>query len=225
MTASASKPATTFGLGKDRLEALTDGIFATVMTVLILSLSIPAIISSTDAAITSYIYGLGPTVLSYVMSFLILAIFWVRHHNIFHFISRIDNTLIWFNMLFLLTIGFVPFSTDLIGRFWNTEIATIIYGSNLIASGLCMQAIWLLAVRRKLLIVDVLDERVMASVNRRLLGGPGLYLLAIIISLIVPGGTRVAVGIYVAALVYYVAVSSIDRLQPWRYQEQGSAKT
>ena len=225
MTASASKPATTFGLGKDRLEALTDGIFATVMTVLILSLSIPTIVNSTESAITSYIYGLGPTVLSYVMSFLILAIFWVRHHNIFHFISRIDNTLIWLNMLFLLTIGFVPFSTELIGRFWNTEIATIVYGSNLIASGLCMQAIWLFAVRRKLLIVDVLDERVMASVNRRLLGGPGLYLLAIIVSLLVPGGTRIAVGIYVATLVYYVAVSSIDRLQPWRAQDQRSAGT
>src|ERR1035437_9274302 len=100
---------TTFGLGKGRIESLSDGIFATVMTVLVLSLSIPTIIGSTDSAITSYVLGLGPTVLSYVMSFLILALFWVRHHNIFHFISRINNTLIWLNMLFLLSVGFVPF--------------------------------------------------------------------------------------------------------------------
>jgi uncharacterized membrane protein len=213
------------GLGKGRIEALSDGIFATVMTVLVLSLSIPALVSSSNSAVTSYVLGLGPTVLSYVMSFLILAIFWVRHHNIFHFISRIDNTLIWLNMLFLLTIGFVPFSTDMIGRFWNTEIATIIYGSNLIASGLSMHLIWLSAVRRKLLIVDVVDENVMARVNRRLLGGPALYLTAIAVSLIVPEGTRIAVGIYVATLAYYVAVSSLGRHQPWRFQGQGTAQS
>lgn len=206
MTAAA-----TFGLGKGRIEALSDGIFATVMTVLVLSLSIPTIVSSTDSAITSYVLGLGPTILSYVMSFLILAVFWVRHHNIFHFISRIDNTLIWLNMLFLLSVGFVPFSTELIGRFWNTEVSTIVYGLNLIASGLCMQGIWLYSVRRKLLVAGGLDERIMARVNRRLTGGPVLYFAAILVSLIIPGGAEIAVGIYVVTLVYYVAVSSLGR--------------
>lgn len=209
----------TFGLGKGRLESLSDGIFATVMTVLVLSLSIPTIIGSTDSAIASYVLGLGPTFLSYVMSFLILALFWVRHHNIFHFISRINNTLIWLNMLFLLSVGFVPFSTELIGRFWNTEVATIIYGVNLIASGLCMQALWMYSVRKKLLVVDEVNEKVMARVNRRLTGGPLLYLVAIIVSLIIPGGEEIAVAIYVVTLIYYVAVSSLDRSSPWRWQQ------
>lgn len=207
---------TTFGLGKGRLESLSDGIFATVMTVLVLSLTIPTIISANDSAIASYVLGLGPTILSYVMSFLILAVFWVRHHNIFHFVSRVDNTLIWLNMLFLLTVGFVPFSTDLIGRFWNTEVATVVYGLNLIASGVSMEAIWLYIVRRNLITVGGIDERVMARVNRRLMGGPALYLVAVLVSLIVPGGTEVAVAIYVVTLVYYVAVSSLQRNPLWR---------
>ncbi len=214
--------ATTFGLGKGRIEALSDGIFATVMTVLVLSLSIPTIVSSTDAAITSYVLGLGPTVLSYTMSFLILAVFWVRHHNIFHFVSRIDNTLIWLNMLFLLSVGFVPFSTELIGRFWNTEISTILYGSNLIASGICMEAIWLYSVKRRLLVVDGLDERIMARVNRRLMGGPLLYFAAILVSLIIPRGTEIAVGIYIVTLVYYVVISSTGRGQVWRMPQRAS---
>ena len=210
--------ATTFGLGKGRLEALTDGIFATVMTVLVLSLSIPTIVNPSTSAVTSYVLGLGPTVLIYVMSFLILAVFWVRHHNMFHFVSKVDNALIWTNMFFLLSIGLVPFSTELIGRFWDTEIATVIYGSNLIASGLSMEAIWLHTVRAKLLVVDGVNERTMASVNRRLLGGPALYLVAIFISLVVPEGTEVAVVIYIATLLYYVGVSSLPRRPIWRLQ-------
>jgi uncharacterized membrane protein len=214
----------TFGLGKDRLEALSDGIFATVMTVLVLSLSIPTIVSATNSAVTSYVLGLGPTFLSYVMSFLILAVFWVRHHNMFHFISRIDSTLIWLNMLFLLSVGFVPFSTELIGRFWNTEVATIVYGTNLIVSGICMQGIWVYSVKGRLLVVEGLDERIMAKVNRRLLGGPILYFVAILMSLVIPGGTEVAVGIYVVTLVYYVVVSSLGRHQPWMSPQRASVE-
>jgi uncharacterized membrane protein len=202
---------TTFGLSKGRLEALSDGIFATVMTVLVLSLSIPTLVAETNAALTSYIVNLGPIVLSYMMSFLILGVFWVRHHNIFHFVARVDNTLIWLNMLFLLTVGFVPFSTELIGRFWNTEISTVVYGSNLIASGLCLEAIWLYIVRNRMLTVESVDEKVMAAVNRRLLGGPVLYFAAILISLLLPYGNTIAVGIYIITLVYYVLVGSLRR--------------
>lgn len=216
--------ATTLGLGKGRIEALSDGIFATVMTVLVLSLSIPTIVGSSDSAVTTYLLGLGPTILSYVMSFLILAVFWVRHHNIFHFISRIDNPLIWLNMLFLLSVGFVPFSTELIGRFWNTEVSTIVYGANLIASGVCMQGIWLYSVKNKLLVVDGLDEKVMTRINRRLTGGPILYLAAIVVSLIIPEGSVIAVGIYVVTLVYYVAISSLGRTGGRRMQQTTSSE-
>jgi len=202
---------TTLGLGKGRIESLSDGIFATVMTVLILSLSIPALINASDSVVESYVLGLGPTILSYVMSFLILAVFWVRHHNIFHFVAKVDNTLIWLNMLFLLMVGFVPFSTELIGRFWNTEVATVVYGSNLIAAGLAMEAVWLHIVRRKLLTVDNVDERVMARVNRRLMGGPVLYFVAILASLAIPGGSEIAVAVYIITLAYYVIVGGIGR--------------
>jgi uncharacterized membrane protein len=114
-------------------------------------------------------------------------------------------------MLLLLTVGFVPFSTELIGRFWNTEVATVVYGSNLIASGLCMEAIWLHIVRKKLLTVDNVDERIMARVNRRLMGGPALYLVAILISLAIPRGTEIAFAIYIVTLAYYVVIGGIGR--------------
>jgi uncharacterized membrane protein len=195
----------TFGLGKGRLEALTDGIFATVMTVLVLSLSIPSILS--PGALGPYINGLGPIVLSYILSFLILGVFWVRHHALFHFLTRVDSTFIWLNISFLLTIGFIPFSTELLGRFPLDEVSTVIYGVNLIATALTMQLLWFYSTRRELVAVS-LDEEVLARINRRLLLGPGLYLIAIAFGFL---STDISFGIYVISLAYYVIASSTGR--------------
>jgi uncharacterized membrane protein len=70
------------GLGKERLEALTDGIFATVMTVLVLSLSVPVIASgATNAEVAADIETPGPNILAYVLGFLLLAVLWISHHT------------------------------------------------------------------------------------------------------------------------------------------------
>ncbi len=79
------------GLGKGRLEALTDGIFATVMTVLVLSLSVPVIASGvTGPNLSSEVVGdilaLWPDILGYVLSFLLLAVLWISHHSVFHYV-------------------------------------------------------------------------------------------------------------------------------------------
>src|SRR5437016_4592413 len=81
------------GLGKGRLEALTDGIFATVMTVLVLSLSVPVIASDvTGSKLSSEVFtdieALWPNILGYVLSFLLLAVLWISHHSVFHYVAR-----------------------------------------------------------------------------------------------------------------------------------------
>jgi uncharacterized membrane protein len=84
------------GLGKGRLEALTDGIFATVMTVLVLSLSVPVIASNiTGSELSSDVVvdieALWPNILGYVLSFLLLAVLWISHHSVFHYVTRLDR--------------------------------------------------------------------------------------------------------------------------------------
>src|SRR2546427_8644585 len=96
------------GLGKGRLEALTDGIFATVMTVLVLSLSVPVITSGvTGPKLSSEVVGdiaaLWPDILGYALSFLLLAVLWISHHRLFHYGTRVDRPLLWLNTFFLLT--------------------------------------------------------------------------------------------------------------------------
>jgi uncharacterized membrane protein len=199
------------GLSKGRVEALTDGIFATVMTVLVLSLSAPVITgalsnSELSSEVTTSIQGLIPDVIGYVISFLILGVMWVSHHAVFSYIQRMNRSLLWLNMIFLLTIGFVPFSTALLGRYPQLQIPVLIYGLNILGISLSMQALLWYALRNKILI----SEGGVETIVRRIIGrwrlGSFIYAAAIVMSFINP---VISVIIYGLALLYYVITSSV----------------
>jgi uncharacterized membrane protein len=198
------------GLGKGRLEALTDGIFATVMTVLVLSLSIPVIASNVTGSQLSFevvtdIETLWPNILGYVLSFLLLAVLWISHHNVFHYVTRVDRPLLWLNTLFLLTIGFLPFSTALIGRYYQVQLPVIIYGANVIATSFCMLGILAYSTRNNLLVVPEHDKRVLQRIRARWRRGPWIYLGAIMLSFLSP---LISFAVYVGALIFLVFQSS-----------------
>ena len=194
------------GLGKERLEALTDGIFATVMTVLVLSLSVPVIASgATNAEVATDIETLGPNILSYVLGFLLLAVLWISHHNIFHYMTRVDRPLLWLNTLFLLAIGFLPFSTALLGKYPMFQVPVVIFGANIIAISICMLSILSYSSRTGLLVVPERDVRVMARIRSRWRTGPVFYLAAILLSFISP---QISFAAYVAILIFMVVQSS-----------------
>jgi uncharacterized membrane protein len=193
------------GLGKERLEALTDGIFATVMTVLVLSLSVPVITGGvTNAEVASSIEALGPNILAYVLGFLLLAVLWISHHNVFHYMTSVDRPLLWLNTLFLLTIGFLPFSTALVGKYPQIQAAEVIFGANIIAISICMLSVLSYSSRTRLLVVPERDERVMSRIRSRWRTGPLFYLVAIVLSFINP---LISFAAYVAILIFMVVQS------------------
>jgi uncharacterized membrane protein len=193
------------GLGKERLEALTDGIFATVMTVLVLSLSVPVIASgATNAEVATDIETLGPNILAYVLGFLLLAVLWISHHNIFHYMTRVDRPLLWLNTLFLLTIGFLPFSTALVGKYPQFQAPEVIFGANVVAISISMLSILSYSSRTGLLVVPERDEKVMGRIRSRWRTGPLLYLAAILLSFISP---LISFAAYVASLIFMVVQS------------------
>ena len=188
------------GLSKSRVEGLTDGIFSTVMTVLVLSLSIPVIASSTSSSAVQQqliqdIDRLLPLILSYVLSFIVLGLYWSRHHNMFHFIVRMDQVLLWLNILFLLTIGFIPFSTALMGTYPEFQIPVVVYGSNLIAIGVTLQSIWFYS-RRYKLIHENTEGEIGRIYSRTIFGGPFVAAVGIVISFYNP---EISVVAYVVA--------------------------
>lgn len=199
------------GLGKGRLESLTDGIFGTVMTVLILSLSVPIITSNTISAenfqLLTSLRSLLPNILSYVISFAILGSFWIRHHSILNFVTDVNRFLLWLNILFLLTIGFIPFSTALIGRYPMLQFSLVVYGANMMATSLTSQLLWIYATKKNLVAHDSRDEELISKTNRRMTAGPVAYFWAIIISFVDPTLTLI---IYVFALLFFMFNTGIN---------------
>jgi TMEM175 potassium channel family protein len=124
------------GLGKDRIETLADGIFAVAMTLLVLDIKAPAAPwLDTNRALVDHLAILEHSFAMYVISFFVLAIFWIAHHTLFHFVRHMDRRLLWINLGFLLLVTCVPFSTDLIGDHGHLSLPVLVYGANLLALG------------------------------------------------------------------------------------------
>jgi uncharacterized membrane protein len=127
----------------NRLEALTDGVFAIVMTLLVLDLSITGISqSSVQAELPRRLLESWPAFLAYLMSFIILGMIWISHHRMFHYIKRSNPMLMWMNIIFLMFVALVPFSTRLMGDYLWTQVPFVIYGINLILIFIMRLALW-----------------------------------------------------------------------------------
>src|SRR5215469_16375933 len=100
--------------GMGRILALSDGVFAIAMTLLILQIAIPA--TAGDGRLSRALLALWPRYLAYLLSFLVIARFWVIHHQAFRLIARFDTALVWLNLLLLLFVAFLPFPTSVLGQ-------------------------------------------------------------------------------------------------------------
>jgi len=115
---------------KSRLEAFSDGVFAIVITLLILDIRFPEVAYDQFA---NALVSLFPRILAYVMSFIIIGLYWVVHHSSMHAIKKTDRGFLWLNILLLLGVSFIPFPTSLLGRYPFQAWPIVIYGLTLIA--------------------------------------------------------------------------------------------
>jgi len=121
------------GFGKNRIEALADGIFSVAMTLLVLEIKLPAAESlPTHADLLHRLLSLESSLTIYVISFLMLGMFWVSHHYQFHFVQRTSRALLWINLLILLCTTTIPFSTALLGQHADLWLPFLIYTVNLL---------------------------------------------------------------------------------------------
>jgi uncharacterized membrane protein len=174
-------------LNKNRIEALTDGVFAVVMTLLVLDISVPQISShyaidsvAAGTELLRRLFDLWPKILSFGISFVILAIYWVAHHRQFQYIKHSNRTLIWINIMFLMATCLVPFSTSLLGEYREQEISILVYGGNsiVIASVLYVQWRYVTTSRHGRLLDENLDPIMKTTLSRRTLFGIIVYLIA-----------------------------------------------
>ena len=119
---------------KTRIEMLSDGVFAIVMTLLVLDLRVPDGAEMGDKEVLKEIFHLGPRFVIYFVSFAVLAMFWSMHHAMFHLVLKAVNRLILVPALFYLCfLSLVPFSAHLLGSHPHARLAVIVYGLNVLA--------------------------------------------------------------------------------------------
>jgi uncharacterized membrane protein len=170
----------TLNLPTNRIETLADGIFAIAMTLLVLGISVPNLPSSTDPQVfNAYIFSIIPEIFVYILSFILLAVFWLNHH-IFFVIKKSDITLIWINIFFLMSIAIVPFTTSLIGKYGQFHLSVLIFDLNMLIIGILFYSIFAYAARHDFMAESV--KKKSADIQRSNLILPILAGIAIIIS-------------------------------------------
>jgi TMEM175 potassium channel family protein len=194
------------GLPANRIEALSDGVFAIAMTILVLNIQVPE--GGGAEHLVARLGILWPKFASYGMSFVMLGVLWIGHHFQFHYIRRTDRPLLWINLVFLLAVTFLPFSTAVLANYYEAHVAVILYGSTLVVAGGCLLAHWEYATHRRRLVHAEIEQPVIASVRSRIAGGLVACVVATAIGAI---DTRVSLIVFLAMPVAYLLPTRVDK--------------
>ena len=183
---------------KSRLEAFSDGVFAIVITLLILDIRFPEVEYSEFAAT---LISLLPRILAYVMSFIIIGLYWVVHHNSMHAMKRIDRGFLWLNILLLLCVSFIPFPTSLLGRYPFQAGPIIFYGGTLILCNIVGYIMLVYVHYRPHLAAPEFSKQYLRGHTPVYIVVNGLYLLAMLLARPLP---LISYVIYVAVILFLI---------------------
>jgi uncharacterized membrane protein len=140
---AGSRENTENGRELDRIVFFSDAVFAIAITLLVLDIHVPEIPERlVDEQLPGRLLALWPKYLSYVLSFVVILMYWMAHHITFRAIKRYDRTLIWLNSLFLMCIAFLPFPTSLLGEYGDNQLAVAIYAASVAVARLLLTAVW-----------------------------------------------------------------------------------
>jgi uncharacterized membrane protein len=117
-------------MGTGRIEAFSDGVIAIIVTIMVLELKVPADGSS------GALVKVAPTLLTYVLSFVVVAIMWVNHHQLMHAAKHPDARLLWANNFLLFSMSLIPFATAYLGQHYTEPLPVAVYGAVLALGGL-----------------------------------------------------------------------------------------
>jgi uncharacterized membrane protein len=160
MVARASQPTYNQVAGDrslDRIGALSDGLFAIAMTIIVLEIRVPALEVHSDAGLLDALGQLGSRFLTYFLSFLTLGIFWNAQHAQLNYIARADRNFAWLQLAYLSVVALMPFSTSLLAEFIDLRVAFLVYWLNLYLLGVALYVVWWYAIRADLLTPDATD--------------------------------------------------------------------
>jgi uncharacterized membrane protein len=187
-------------MGKNRLEAFSDGVIAIIITIMVLELKIP------HGESLATLVPLVPVFMSYVLSFVYVGIYWNNHHNMLHACSRVSGGVLWANLHLLFWLSLFPFVTGWMGENHFAAVPSALYGGVLLAAAI---AYWIL--QQAIIAVQGPGSPLKAAIGSDWKGklSPVMYMLGIISTFLWPW---VAQALYVAvALLWLVPDRRIEK--------------
>ena len=168
----------------DRLNALSDGVIAIALTLLVLGIDIPDDHKFSEEGLFAFLLKLKSGFVAYIASFLIIGIYWILHHNIFKELNFINGAIIGLNMVFLFSISLVPFIAKLKTLYSEESLIMLIYAASHLLTGLILFAIWVYATKKPGLLADEMDQHQKKTVSLKILIIPFLAIVAVVLSLL-----------------------------------------
>jgi uncharacterized membrane protein len=194
------------GLSLYRVEALTDGVFAIVMTLLVLGLGVPVFKGSSMHQEFTQLLEMWPKFASYVVTFLMLGFIWSVHHRQFSLIKRSDSLLVWLNIIFLIFVALLPFSTSLLGEYMGQQLPILVYEGNIFMCILFGYTKWSYATGKYRLVDTDIDSHEIRRRKIILLGSMAFVAIAMGISFL---NTIASLGIFFTFLISVIIYSTL----------------
>jgi uncharacterized membrane protein len=174
-------------LSSHRLDALTDGVFAIAMTILVLNIDLPPLGRHVQPAqLLSALIKIWPQIATYGLSFLILGSLWIGHTHRFRWLKQTERRHLWLNIVGLMLVCLVPFSTSLINDYGGLMVAEIFFHLNMFAVGAIFYLQWNYAIRDKRLMSREIDPSFVRVEKRANLVLPTIAVFCLILALWIP---------------------------------------
>lgn len=181
-----------------RIIAISDAVFGVAMTLLVLEIKVPEI-EGDDKELAKAFFGLMPKFLVYFLSFVTAGIFWMGQATQFEYIKKSDRNLNWLNLIFLLFVSVLPFTTAFLGDYIDHEFAIGIYWLNLFLLGTMLYINWNYAVKHQF-VTDEDKEEVSEGIKRRIIISQSLYFIGALLSFI---SSYLAIAVIIAIQLNY----------------------
>jgi uncharacterized membrane protein len=169
--------------GINRIEALSDGVFAITMTLLILNIDIPHLPGGVDPSVSELLLVL-PKLENYFISFLVLGVFWIRQQMHFKVIHEADRNLMWINILFLMFVAIVPLSSSMLFEYDETPISIQIYSVNVMILSIILHYQWNYAIKNHRLVDKSLDMAALKKIRLVNLVLPLVFVITFFLSMV-----------------------------------------
>jgi uncharacterized membrane protein len=192
--------------GTSRLEAFSDGVFAIAATLLILDIGVG---SAPGSDLRHALVQLWPAYLAYATSFLTIGIIWMNHHYCVETIARADRTLMFLNLLLLLTVAFLPFPTRLVADYLQKDgeqAAVYVYDATFVLMAVIYNVWWRYASNGRRLIGEAVPDSALRAINRAFAPGVPMYAIAFLVAIWSP---LASVGINLAIAVFYLPSAAL----------------